>query len=87
MGSEIEEGLGRDNEVGIGFGTSDNGVDDGVLRVDVLEGRLCAACAEVLEWDADFSLDCGPVVWVAFAVLAGLDDSFACDTDTGLGFE
>ena len=48
MGSEIEEGLGRDNEVGIGFGTSDNGVGDGVLWVDVLEGRLCAACEEDL---------------------------------------
>ena len=48
MGSEIDEGLGRDNEVGIGFGTWDNGVGDGVLWVDVFEGLLGAAFAEDL---------------------------------------
>lgn len=48
MGSEIEVGLGRDNEVGIDFGASDSGVGGGILWVDILEGRLCAACEEDL---------------------------------------
>ena len=40
---------GRDNEVGIGFGISEVGAGDGLLQLDVLEGRLCAACGEDLE--------------------------------------